>query len=944
MTLPPSLLAGAAFLVAGGLSAMAAQTVVRTLEERSVEAVEAQLQRQGYGWASVLGDGLQVVIEGEAPSESARFDAISAASRAVDGARVIDNMRVADTQEIAPPDFALTILRNDGGLSVIGLVPAETPRDDLAADLAQAAPGQDIADLLQTADYPVPDGWEPALAYALNALELLPRAKISVAAGHVTIEAISDSPEEQRRLESELARMAPEEVRLGLAISAPRPVIAPFTLRASLEDGRLAFDACSADSEESLDAIRAAATAAGAEGPIDCRLGLGAPAPDWGPAVATGLGALRDLGAGTLTFSDLDVALVAAPGTDPALFDRVAAELDGTLPDSFALEAQPPAPVAAAPVSQGPTEFTATLLEDGTVRLAGRVEDRRMGDLARAFAQARFGAGDVIMAARPGAAGLPSDLPSDWTMRVLTGIEALSRLHDGTVTVAPDAITVSGRSGDRAARDTITARAVETLDPDAALRISVTYDEALDPLAALPTPEECLAKITSVTDAAKITFDPGSATISADGEPVIEAIAEILRSCPDLRLRIAGYTDSQGREETNLRLSQDRADAVLSALRGERVPVMGFEAQGFGEADPIASNDTETGREANRRIEFTLLGATPPDEAGLEVASPGETPATPGDTPAPEDAPRSEPVIEQPDSPPIRPEEVEQRAAEVLAAQPEAEEPAAPDAAEDEASPAPEGDTTAAEAAEPATDDAAASASPEPDSAAASDTESTPPAGDAAEASEAEATATAEAEAGDADANPPAAEAEATTPADAPEAGQPGTPAETEDPSAPVVRRLSQMPASGAGQASVPTTGDASAGPALAEAEPAAEGATSATTTGAAEAPSAPAIEQPDAPPPRPAGVESRAAEEASRLDPAEALAQIGPPAPPAEAGPAAAPEEAATTATAIPAEDRPAATDPAFIGPPPPAAPSATGLAPAAPTAEEPPAEGPTE
>ena len=69
---------------------------------------------------------------------------------------------------------------------------------------------------------------------------------------------------------------------------------------------------------------------------------------------------------------------------------------------------------------------------------------------------------------------------------------------------------------------------------------------------------------------------------------VKKAIAEILRSCPDLRLRIAGYTDSQGREESNLRLSQERAEAVLGALRAERVPVAGFEAQGYGEASPIA--------------------------------------------------------------------------------------------------------------------------------------------------------------------------------------------------------------------------------------------------------------------------------------------------------------------------------------------------------------------
>ncbi|MBP1807210.1 OmpA family protein [Rubellimicrobium aerolatum] len=636
MKLSPPLLAAAAFLCAGGLSAVAAQSLARLVEDRSVQAVADRLRTEGQGWASVLGDGLQVVLEGEAPTEADRFNAISAAGSAVDPSRVIDNLHVAEAEPLAPPDFAIELLRNDAGVSLVGLIPADTDRERLTDDVREAASGQDVADLLQSGDYPVPEGWDLALDYALDALEELPRAKISVAPGRVGIDAITDSPEEQKRLTALLARLKPEGLRLGLSVSAPRPVIAPFTVRARLEGGRLAFDACSADSEESRGTILAAALAAGAERPLDCRLGLGAPTPDWGPAVAAGLAALHDLGGGTLTFSDADVSLVAPEGTDRALFDRVAGELDGALPDVFALDAQRPVPVAEAP--QGPPEFTATLDAEGRVRLSGRIEDARMTGLARAFAQARFGAGDVTLATRPGAEGLPPG----WSMRVLAGIEALSRLHDGRVTVTPDALAVSGRTGDAAAREEIAARAIETLGPGARLDIAVAYDEALDPLAALPTPEECLAEITAVTDAAKITFDPGSATLSRQGAPVIDAIAGILRSCPDLRLRISGYTDSQGRESSNLSLSQGRAEAVLAALRAQRVPVAGFEAQGFGEASPLASNETEAGREANRRIEFSLIGVPAP-----------AAPLAPGAEP-PHDA-TAQPMAEAPDTPPVRP-------------------------------------------------------------------------------------------------------------------------------------------------------------------------------------------------------------------------------------------------------------------------------------------------
>ena len=67
------------------------------------------------------------------------------------------------------------------------------------------------------------------------------------------------------------------------------------------------------------------------------------------------------------------------------------------------------------------------------------------------------------------------------------------------------------------------------------------------------------------------------------------------------------YTDSQGRAEMNLGLSQSRATSILNELQRRRVLTSSYVANGYGEADPIADNETEEGREKNRRIEFRLL-------------------------------------------------------------------------------------------------------------------------------------------------------------------------------------------------------------------------------------------------------------------------------------------------------------------------------------------------
>ena len=146
-------------------------------------------------------------------------------------------------------------------------------------------------------------------------------------------------------------------------------------------------------------------------------------------------------------------------------------------------------------------------------------------------------------------------------------------------------------------------------------RIDVSYSEALDPLAALPTPEECVAAINVAANANKITFGPGSADIESDALPTIDAIAELLRDCQTVEIEIGGHTDSQGRESMNQQLSQARADAVLNAIMSRRVLTSNLSARGYGESQPIADNGTEDGREANRRIEFKLLLPETEDES-----------------------------------------------------------------------------------------------------------------------------------------------------------------------------------------------------------------------------------------------------------------------------------------------------------------------------------------
>jgi OOP family OmpA-OmpF porin len=189
----------------------------------------------------------------------------------------------------------------------------------------------------------------------------------------------------------------------------------------------------------------------------------------------------------------------------------------------------------------------------------------------------------------------------------MAGLTALSELEDGTLTVEPDALRLSGRTGDTEMVSQLTRMLSEDLGPGANFDLDIVYDEALDPIASQPTPEQCEARIAEIQDETKITFDPGSTDINFAAGEVLDAIAEILPDCLHVRMEIGGHTDAQGGEGMNLNLSQSRADAVLNGLLARGVLVSNLTALGYGESQPIETNDTDEGRELNRRIEFRLL-------------------------------------------------------------------------------------------------------------------------------------------------------------------------------------------------------------------------------------------------------------------------------------------------------------------------------------------------
>lgn len=101
-----------------------------------------------------------------------------------------------------------------------------------------------------------------------------------------------------------------------------------------------------------------------------------------------------------------------------------------------------------------------------------------------------------------------------------------------------------------------------------------------------------------------IYFDTGSAVIKPESEPAIAEMLKLLKASPNLKAFVVGHTDNVGTLEINLKLSADRADALVKALVGRGIGAMRLKAAGVGPYSPVAPNKDEQGRAQNRRVEL----------------------------------------------------------------------------------------------------------------------------------------------------------------------------------------------------------------------------------------------------------------------------------------------------------------------------------------------------
>ena len=114
-------------------------------------------------------------------------------------------------------------------------------------------------------------------------------------------------------------------------------------------------------------------------------------------------------------------------------------------------------------------------------------------------------------------------------------------------------------------------------------------------------------RLATIVAVSPITFEQRSVEVTPESLATLDQVITLLNENPEVRVQVGGHTDSSGDPETNEVLAQDRADSVMASLVAAGIEERRLEAVGYGDSQPIASNELPDGRALNRRIEFLIL-------------------------------------------------------------------------------------------------------------------------------------------------------------------------------------------------------------------------------------------------------------------------------------------------------------------------------------------------
>lgn len=412
-------------------------------------------------------------------------------------------------------------------------------------------------------------------------------AKLAISGRDLVLSGLAPDPEHR-----DLALAAADRV-FGVRVVDDRSTVLPLAepYGFSLErDGNKVVLAGTAPSEEARAALRASIARALPGVAIEDRLTLARGAPAGYLEAATfAFAELAGLKKGRIDVAAGAYSIVGDP-VDWATWRKLDGELAAALPGGLKL-----AKNALVPPVPKPYRFSLTS-GGGTVVLAGHLpDDAAKAKFLAALRSLWSGPIDDRVAIIPGA-------PAGFLDTLLAALPAIARLADGGLDLSDQSLKITGAAPTAPLADRIRAWLAGRLPTGFSL---AGAEVAVVPPAAV-APELCRAGLSAVQANGKIRFATGSADLDTDDVRVLDGLVIAALRCGSARVVVEGHTDSVGDPAANMALSQRRAAAVLDYLVAAGIPADRLSAGGYGDTRPVADNESDQGRQINRRIDFTV--------------------------------------------------------------------------------------------------------------------------------------------------------------------------------------------------------------------------------------------------------------------------------------------------------------------------------------------------
>lgn len=531
--------------------------------------------------------GIEVAAEGLA-SDILRYESVLEIAES----GVPPGFSVARTT-IRPPladPYVWSITISEQVTVLSGSVPDIDVARDLHSAASEAFGGTVIDDRTQLASG-APDSFAALAERTLLLASMLGSGEVVLTGADLTISGRARSPEAYEAVLALLAQEQPGGLTIRFQDVAPS-VAEAYVLeivRSSEGVDLIGF----MPSEDAREEVLTEAYLLFGESGTDDRLQIadGAPRMDWIGAAKFALGQVAALSGGSARISDHSYSLTGAAATSES-YERLREALEGTLPASLVLTNV----LLSAPV-ESPYRFSASA-GPGAITLTGAVPSPEVRGIFGEEAAKRFVSLDVVNEAR-----LAQGAPVGFDAAVMAGLQAISRLESGHFEIVDLTFVLSGVAPYEGAIERIEEQLAEALPDGFAIETNLTAAPAQSRVSA----NACQSLLDAELGEDGIKFNEGSTAVAPESEGPLDRLVAILRRCPDSAVEIGGHTDSGGGAQRNQALSQLRAESVVNYLVAAGIAADRLTAVGYGEANPIASNETEEGRARNRRIEFTIV-------------------------------------------------------------------------------------------------------------------------------------------------------------------------------------------------------------------------------------------------------------------------------------------------------------------------------------------------